>query len=466
MKIRGLLFILIIFSLNSCHLVEKYKSPEYNSNELFGSFITADTVSIAKIPWQEYFKDEYLQSLITEGLNNNFDLKIATERILQSEAALSTAKLAYFPSLGISGSGQFGRISVDKTNGDKNVLGVQNNQYSLGLASSWEVDIWGKLNKQQKSAKAQYLGSIESKYAIQTALISNIANTYYALLSLDAQLEVTNKMISLIEESNNIIELMMKSGLQTAAAVEQSKALLYGTKSSVFGLKYNIIKLENTLCLLTAKMPGTRIIRNKLENQIVPESMAYGLPLEMLANRPDVRAAELNFRSAFELTSVARSNFYPSLSLSSGFFGYGSTELKNFFKPENLLLTLIGNLTQPIFAKGQLRANLKVAKANQEIALLSFEQTVLSSGIDVCNILSQFELSLKTNESRSEQVEALKKTVDYTQKLLKGGLVNSYIEVINAQQSLLNAELNQVSDKLTQLQCTVDLYRALGGGVN
>lgn len=460
---RIVLYPMLVLAFTSCQFLNKYKAPEYNPEGLYGDVQVVDSATIATTPWLEYFQDPFVRSLIDEGLENNFDLKIAVERIKIAEAYLMAGKLDYLPSLSLAGSYQFGRRSID-AHGNKDVLGVKNNQYSLGLATSWEIDVWGKINRQNRSKKAQFLSSIESKYAIQTALIANIANSYYALLSLDSQLKVTKAMVGLIEETTHIMEIMMNSGLQTAAAVEQSKALLYGTQSSIPTLEYNIKAMENTLCTLIGRTPG-KIERGELSEQIVPEDMAYGVPAQMLANRPDVRAAELSFRSAFELTNVAQASFYPSISLSSGMLGYGSTELSRFFKPENLIATLIGNLTQPIFARGQLKANLKVAKANQEIALLTFEQTVLSAGTEVCNILNQFEYSLKINRTRALQIESLKKSVEFTQKLLKGGLVTSYIEVINAQQSLLNAELSQVSDKLTQLQCTVNLYRALGGGV-
>lgn len=464
-KVSVLLGVILSMGLTSCQFTNKYKAPVLDTEGLYRTSLSTDTNTVATIPWKQYFKDSFLQALIVEGLENNFDLKIAVERIKQSEAQLTMAKLAYLPDLAVTGSGQLGRLSVNPATGVKDVLSYRNNEYSLGLAASWEIDVWGKINRQYRSTDAQYLASIESKYAIQTSLIANIATAYYSLLSLDEQLAITNEMIVLLEKSTKTMQAMMDGGLLNAAGVEQSKALLYSTQVSVPTLEYNIQQIENTICSLLGRKPG-KLMRNKLVAQAVPTQIAFGVPAQMLANRPDVKAAEFNFKSAFEMTNVAQASFYPSISLRSGFLGYGSKTITDFFKPENLLLTLVGNLTQPIFAKGQLRGNLKIAKANQEIALYTFEKTVLNAGIEVSNILNQFEKSLSKNNTRQQQVTALVHSVDYTQKLLKGGEVTSYLEVINAQQSLLSAQLNQVSDKLEQLQCTVNLYRALGGGVN
>lgn len=388
---------------------------------------------------------------------------IAAERIKQAETQLNVAKLAYFPDFALVGNVTHNRYSLDQ-GGVKNTLGYKTNKYSLGIASTWELDVWGKINREHRGEKAQYLASLESKNLVQTSLISNIATIYYSLMALDEQLFVTHEMIQILQESTKTMEAMMEAGLLNAAAVEQSKALLYGTQVTVPDLEYNIRQLENSLCLLLGRKPGS-LTRNKLEVQAVPQQLAFGVPAQMLSNRPDVKAAELNFRSAFELTNAARASFYPSISLSTGsMFGWGAASLSNFFKPENLFANIIGGLTQPLFARGQLKGQLEIAKAEQEIALIQFEQSVVSAGIEVSDILFQFEKSLSKNGNRSKQVKSLETSVDFTQELLLAGEA-TYTEVLNAEQSLLQAQLGQVSDKLEQLQCSVNLYRALGGGV-
>lgn len=458
-----LLGVTLSVGFSSCQLVNKYKSPEIDTSELYRDYNSEDTTTIASISWRDYFQDPILQSLIHEGLENNYDMRIAAERIKQAEAQLMMAKAAYFPDFALVGNVTHNRYSLNDQ-GVKDVLGYKTNQYSLGIASSWELDIWGKINRQYRSQNAQYWASIESKNLVQTSLISNIATMYYSLMALDEQLFVTHEMVEILKESTKTMEAMMEAGLLNAAAVEQSKALLYNTQISIPDLEYNIRELENSICLVLGRKPGT-LVRNKLKTQAVPSTLAYGVPAQMLANRPDVRVAEYGFKSAFELTNVARASFYPSISLGTGsMLGWGASTLSNFFKPQNLFANIIGSITQPLFAKGQLIANLKISKASQEIALIQFEQAVVNAGIEVSDILYQFEKSLTKNETRAMQVKSLEKSVDFTQKLLIAGEA-TYTEVLNAEQSLLSAQLGQVADKLEQLQCSVNLYRSLGGGV-
>lgn len=458
-----LLGTVLTIGFSSCQLVNKYKSPEVDTTNLYRDHASEDTTTIASLSWKEYFTDPLLQSFIAEGLENNYDMLVAAERIKQAEAQLTMAKLAYFPDFALVGSVTHSRYSMDQS-GVKNTLGYKSNEYGLGIAASWELDIWGKINRQHRGKIAQYMASVESKNLIQTSLISNIATMYYSLMALDEQLFVTNEMIALLKESCNTMEEMMKAGMLNGAAVEQSKALLYNTQISIPDLEYNIRQLENSLCLVLGRKPGS-ITRNRLEAQAVPLTMSYGVPAQMLANRPDVKAAELNFRSAFEFTNAARASFYPSISLGTGsMFGWGAASLSNFFKPENLIANLIGNIAQPIFAKGQLKGNLEIAKAEQQIALIQFEQAVVNAGIEVSDVLYQFEKSLSKNDTRAKQVKSLETAVDFTQQLLRAGEA-TYTEVLNAEQSLLQAQLGQVADKLEQLQCSVNLYRSLGGGV-
>ncbi len=467
---KGVILLGVVLSIgfSSCQVVNKYKAPEIDSDALYRDVYNTDTTSIANIPWREYFTDPALQALIDEALNNNYDMLIVAERIKQAEAALGMARAAYFPNVALAGSVSHDRASaVDPLTkmpqAERKTLGYHSTTYSLGIAATWELDVWGKLNRQSRAKFADMLNSYAGRNLIQTSLISNIANTYYALLALDQQLAITNDMISLMEESVITMEALMEAGMQNGAAVEQIKATLYSAQVSIPDLDMNIRQLENSLCLMLGRKPGS-IARTSLENQIVPTQLAYGVPFQMLAKRPDVRQAELSFRSAFELTNAAQASFYPTISLNTGsFIGYGSTTLSKFFRPENLAASIIGGLTQPIFARKQLITQLKVAKAEQQAALLTFEKTVLAAGKEVSDIMYTYESSLKKNGTRDKQVESLTNAVYFTKELLNAGEAN-YLEVINAQQSLLQARLNQVSDKLQQLQATSDLYRALGGG--
>jgi outer membrane protein TolC len=259
------------------------------------------------------------------------------------------------------------------------------------------------------------------------------------------------------------MQALMDAGLLNGAAVEQSKALLYQTQISIPGLENRIRQLENALCQITGRKPGP-VDRQNIRIQNLPERMKYGVPAQLLACRPDVKQAELNFRSAFEMTQAAQASLYPSITINSGTTAaFGATMLANFFRPENFLINLIGGLTQPLFAGNQLRGQLRIAKAQQEEALLNFEKAVLVAGQEVSDILFAFESSQHKNELRTKQIETLATAVYFTQELLKAGEAN-YTEVLTAEQNLLQAQLAQVGDKLEQILAVVNLYRALGGG--
>lgn len=462
---KGWLILGVILSigLTSCQVVNKYKSPEIDSDELYRGVNSTDTTTIANIPWNEYFKDPLLQALIDEGLNNNLDMRIVAERIKQAEATLGMARAAYFPNVALAGEVKQVRGAATGRGQGSNVLGPHSETYSLGIAATWELDVWGKLNRQQRSKYADMLNSYAGRNLVRTSLISNIANTYYALLSLDEQLSVTKEMISLMNESVITMQALRDAGMLNSASIEQTKGALYSAQASLPDLENNIRQLENTMCLMLGRKPG-QVLRSTLADQNVPINLAHGVPFQMLAKRPDVRQAELSFRSAFELTNAAQASFYPSITLSTGsMIGYSATSLSQFFKPEHIFANIIGGITQPLFARKQLITQLKVAKAEQTAALYTFEKTVLAAGKEVSDIMYTLEASAKKHEVRSKQVESLDKAVYYTQELLKAGEAN-YLEVITAQQNLLQAQLNEVSDKLQQLQATSDLYRALGGG--
>lgn len=459
-----LLGVLLSMGLTSCGILNtnKYKAPEVNTDDLFRNSNSTDTTTIANIPWREYFSDPILQSLIEEGLTNNYDLRIAYTRIQQAEVGLTIAKSAYFPTIALSGQVQHTQRSIGNT-GKERVLGYNGGDtWSLGFAVQWEADIWGKLNSKSKAQYANLVSSHAYRNLIQTSLIANISTTYYALLAMDEQLKITLETIELLKESTATMNAMMEAGLLNRAGVKQSEALLYSTQISVPNLEYQISQLENSLSLMLGRKPGS-IDRTSIQDQSTPEYLAVGIPTQMLAKRPDVLQAEMGFRYAFEMKNVAQRSLYPSLTLGTSTVGYASNTLSQFFKPTNILANIVGGLTQPIFAGNQLRGQLKIAKAQQEEALLTFEQTVLTASQEVSNIMFDYETSLRKNEDRVKQVEALATAVDDTQALLKAGEAN-YTEVLNAEQSLLQAQLSQVSDKLEQLQASVNLYRALGGG--
>lgn len=424
------------------------------------AYNTGDTATIANIPWKDYFSDQKLTALIAEGIDNNYDLKIAVSRIKQAEASLSMANAALLPS--VSAGAQINHTRTSNGTHGTDVLGYTSNVNTLGFSASWEIDLWGKLSNLSKAKYASYLSSVEYKNLVQTELVSNIAITYYQLLTLDEQLRITRETTSLLRKSTETMKALKESGQQNQAAVEQSNALLCSTILTIPQIENQIRQTENKLCALLGRDPGP-VDRAAISNQTIPDMLAYGVPAQLLAKRPDVKQAELQLRYALANTAVARASFYPSLTINSMTFGLAAGEFSNFFKPENLAAEVIAGLTQPIFNKKQIRGNLKIAEAQQNEALLSFRSTVLSAGEEVSNILFGYQSSLKKNEYRQQQIISLTNAVEYTQELLLAGEAN-YTEVLSAQQNLLSAQLNKVNDMSEQLIYTVNLYRALGGG--
>jgi outer membrane protein, multidrug efflux system len=467
---RSLILLITIITIVSSTSCRSYKNlPDAPKVETQGivrdsAGSNADTTTIANIPWKEYFADPKLQALIAEGLNKNFDMQITMSRISQAEANLSMARGALLPSVAVG-------VSVDPTfyssgsNGTK-VLGYSSNVTSFGFSAAWEIDLWGKLNNQSKAQYASYLSTYEYRNLVQTTLISNIAKAYYNLMALDEQLKITNETVILLQKSSETMAQLKEAGQQNAAALEQSNALLYGTQLSIPQLESLIRIQENAISALLGRNPGT-IDRDSIGSQTVSEKLAYGVPAQLLAKRPDVRQAELSFRSAYALTDVAKANFYPSLTIGSTYspvsLGVAAGGFSNLFKPENIAAEIIAGISQPLFYKKQLKGNLKIAQAQQEQALLTFQSTVLAAGQEVSDILFSYHSSLSKNDYRDKQVKSLTNAVDFTQELLKAGEA-TYTEVLSAQQNLLSAQLNQVNDKLEQLTYSVSLYKALGGG--
>lgn len=451
----------------SCKSSKDVLSPEVDASALYRSSdsLVTDTTTIADIPWREYFTDAKLQSLISEGLDNNFNLQIAYSRIKQAEAGLSMARGANLPTVGVGLQGNATRLSAG--NDGTKVLGYNSAGspvVQLGFTASWEINLWGKLSRQTRAKYASFLASHEYRNLIQTNVVAGIAKSYYALIALDEQLRITKETVELLKESAHTMEQLKEAGQATGAAVEQSNALLYNTQLSIPVLERSIREQENAICVLLGRAPGN-VERSTIDSQTEAPRLNSGVPAQMMARRPDVKQAELSFRSAFEMTKAAQANLYPTFTISTASIGYASGTFTNFFKPENIAATIAGGLMQPLFYKKQLKGNLEIAKAQQEEALLSFKNTVLAAGQEVSDILFGYQTSLNKDELRTKQIVSLTNAVDFTQELLLAGEA-TYTEVLNAQQSLLSAQLSKVNDRLEQLNYSVSLYKALGGGTH
>ena len=435
-----------------CGIYKPYTRPEVRTDGLYGPGVeTADSTTIGDIHWRDMFTDPDLQWLIEQALANNTDLQSAQWRVKESEAALKSARLAYLPSFNFAPQGSIS--SFDNANTTKT--------YNIPVTASWQVDLFFGLTNAKRRAKALYAQSLEYEQAVKTSLIANTANLYYTLLMLDSQYEITSQTAAKWNESVNTMRAMKQAGMTNEAGVAQYEANTLAIEASLHDIAYQIRQVENSLCLILAEAPHA-IVRGKLDLQQMPDELLIGVPVQMLSNRPDVRSAEYSLMSAYYATNAARSALYPSLTL-SGTAGWTNNSGAGIVNPGKILLNAAASLLQPIFNAGANRAQLKIAQAQQEEVRLSFQQTLLNAGAEVNNALTQYQTARGKADLRIRQIEALERAVESTQLLMRHGST-TYLEVLTAEQSLLSAQLTQISDRFDQIQGVVNLYQALGGG--
>lgn len=441
----------------SCSSPRHFQRETMNTQGIFGNSVTTDSATLAHKPWRELFNENYLQKLLQEGLNNNPDLQIAVQRVREAEAYFFQSKAALLPGLSAKGTGTYTRNSEFGNQDSRREVSL----FQLGVEANWEVDLWGKLRSSKRAAYANLLASDAGKKGIETRLISNIASVYFRLEALDAQLLITQQTVKNNIDLVETLKVLKESGRVTGAAVVQSEAARYAAEVTIPDLKQQIREMENTLCLLLGRVPGN-IERGKIEEQTIPSVLQIGVPAQLLDNRPDVMQAEYEVINAYETTNSARANFYPALTLTAS-SGFVAADLDQLLDPKSFAANIIGGLTQPLFNKRINTTRLKVAKAQQEEALIIFRNTLIIAGQEVNNALGSYESSVQKIALRQLQLDALIKSVDYTKELLTYGSA-TYTEVLNAQTNLLSAQLSSVNDRLQQLNALVSLYRALGGG--
>lgn len=444
--------------MTSCGIYNKYERPEVNTTGLVrdvqsnsDTLAVSDTTSFGNLAWRTVFTDPQLQSLIELGLQNNTNMLNAALNVKMVEDQLKVAKLAFVPGFTFSPQG-----TIASWDGNK-----ATKTYSLPITASWNIDLFGNLLNQKRSAQMALLATKDYQLVVQTKVISNIANMYYTLLMLDKQLQVVENMTKLTEETLRIMKLQKDFGRVRETSVQSAESNFYSVQAQGTEIKRMIRETENSLSLLLGQQAHA-IQRGSLEEQSLPTEFSTGIGLQLLANRPDVHYAEMSLAQCFYDVNTARSRFYPSITISAtgAFTNSGGMGIVN---PGKWLLSAVGSLTQPIFAHGQLVAGLKVAKAKQEQAFNTWQNAVLSAGSEVSNALVLYNSSAEKSALEAKQVESLKKNVEYNQMLFNDGSA-TYLEVITAQQSLLNAELSKVQDDFNKMQAVVNLYYALGGG--
>lgn len=445
-----------IFVLSSCKVTQTYKQDVQVKENLFRDVSTTDTSSFADLSWNQVFLDVKLQNLINEGIANNPGILQSYTRVAQAEAYYEQSGAAYLPSLNANASANFSKLP------DNQIAGIRNaSQFQLGVSSVWEADIWGKLKSSRRAQLANLLQSRSGIKAVQTSIVSSVAIYYYNLLALDKQLEITKLTVNNWDSTVITLRALKEAGRVTEAAVVQSEAQRYAAEVTIPDLKQRIRETENALSILIGRSPSS-IERDSIESQQISTLLKTGTPAQLLANRPDVEQAELNLRYYFELTNVAKTYFYPSLSI-TGSAGLNSLKAADLFNPSAFVASIGGGLTQPIFNNKLNKTRLKVAKAQQQDALINFQNILLIAGEEVSNSISLYDNAKEKSSIRTNQINALVKSVDYSQELLENGFAN-YTEIITARQSLLQAQLGEVNDKVQSLIATVNLYRALGGG--
>ncbi len=444
---------LAVFLLSGCSTYRNFKTPEVNIDEICGSDIEVQDSLVEVRSWRDIFPDPLLQQLIEKGIASNTDLQIARLNVEKANAGLRMSRLAYLPSLSLSPEG-----SIAKAQGEKAA-----HSYNLPLTMQWEIDLSGRIRNSKERVRSVLMQSGEYAKMVQTQLVAAIANSYYTLIMLDEQLQITRGSVGLQERNLEIIVAMKEAGMQTEAAVNQAIADYYNVMASEKDLEREIQAVENGIALLVNETPH-RVPRSSLDmSASLNMDISDPISLAALANRPDVKEAEYALRGSFYDINVARSAFYPSIVL-GGSAGW-TNNIGVIANPGSMLLSAIGSLTQPLFNRGINRANLKIAELQYEQSLLAFQKTLLVAGSEVNDALLLCQTSREKLVLRQRQVQANEAALNNSMELMKHSS-NTYMEILIAQSTLLQSKLMYISDWYEGIQGQINLYKALGGGVD
>jgi len=471
MKTRNIIVVAAVgLMLTGCGIYNKYEQNMPTPSEAFGTdeSIKAATgeTTIAQMSWREFFTDPLLQQLIEQVLANNTDLNSARIAVEKSQAALTAAKLAYLPSLAFAPQGTLAKF-------DKNPW---SKTYDLPLQLSMDIDVFGSITNKKRAAKAVLLQAQMQEEAVRSNLISITAQQYLMLQVLDRQLEILIQTDSLWNKSLSTEQTLWENGKAYSTAVNQMEASYLSVKTQIADTHRNIRAIENAICKLLAVSPQ-HINRQKWGSSMLHHAEAtgdaeermfdtkylkIGIPAQMLENRPDIRMANHAMEEAFYNTAAARSAFYPSITL-SGSAGWTNSAGGMIVDPGKILLSAIGSLTQPIFARGKLIANKKIALLTEEDLQKKYVQTVINAGNEVNEAMADCMTAREKHVYYQRQVQVLHEAYTGTHELMDNGKA-SYIEVLRAQESLLDAQLSSAMNMYDGAQAVIALYIALGGG--
>lgn len=431
----------MLLGLSGCALYKQYESTSEAPVALMGEGVEAGE-SMAVVPWRTFFPDAKLQALIEEGLEHNSNLKISALNIEIAEVSLQTARLAWLPSLNLTPSFQYqGSAS-----------------YNVGAGLQWDLDFFGGISSRRRQAQALLAQVKDEKTAVYTRLVADIANGYHMLQMLDRQLDLMDQAIVLWEQSLDIQRTLMENGKAYSTSVNQMEASLLGVRAQRADLANDIRDTENALCVLLGRTPG-HVEREPMAHFVLPVEVGLGLPGDLLRNRADIRAAEHGIEKAYYVQQEALSNFFPKITL-DGNIGLAGV----IGSPAGLAYSAIASLAQPLFNQGRVRGNYKAAQIRQAQAREQFIGTVLKAGSEVNSLIADCETAAHKAEIFSRQIDVLQKAFDGTHELMKNGKAN-YLEVITAQEAFLKAQLSEVANTFNGNQAIINLYIALGGGV-
>lgn len=452
----------------ACKTTAPYQAPTVTVAEQYQetSQEVDSSANIADIPWEDFFKDPALKGLIQKGIDQNYDLQLAINRIDIADAGLKQAKLLNLPTLGLGITGEYNRPSENTMNG-QNIEAVTGDKhmedYQAGVSLGWEADIWGKIRGQKKVALEQYLQTKEARRVVQTKLVSDIAIGYYNLLVLDQQLQIATSSLLLADSTLQLTRLLKDAGKVNVLSVQQTEAQRHTVALLIPELQDNITAQENALQVLMGQQPGHIKRSATLSELKAPDMLSVGVPASIVGHRPDVRSAEHNVRMAFEKIGIAKARMYPSLNITAT-GGVEALKASQWFNiPGSLFGIAAGSIFQPIFQHGTLKRDLKVAKLQQDAAVIEFRQSVLNAVSEVSSSLVHFDKLKERAAISNLQVKTLNSAIVNASLLYKSGLAN-YLEVISAQNNALQAKLNMAFIHGQELSSTVDIYRSLGGG--
>lgn len=448
--------LLIALSFSSCNIYKKYNLPTQDSTIVsdYGRALEeeVDSTSLPYLGWKDIFTDPKLQNLIKLALENNKDLNNARLNVDIAAAQLKGAKLSYFPSLSLNPNGSSASYGGSHMNWS----------YNIPLAAQWEIDAFAKILNRKRGAKTNLEMMQDYEQAVHSQIVCGVANVYYSLAMLYQQLDLSRRTSEIWKEQVSSMELLKEAGRTNEAAVVQSRANYYNIMGTIPVLENSINQLQNTLSLLLNTYPQVWDVTNTLDFSI-PAQLTNGIPLSYLAARPDVRAAERAFATAYYATNQARTNFYPSIMVSGqgGFTNLLGSIIKN---PGDWFISLAGSIVAPIFSRGANIATLEAAKAQQSQALNNFEYAVLSAAADVSDALVSYNKNEEQNKYLQLQVDELEKSVDYTNELFMYNQTTTYLEVLTARSSLLQAQLSCIANWHERAAALISLYQAVGGG--